>query len=56
MPSTDDQPGYWVLIETGSNQEFILQLTRRRFQVGASGLVKDLSIGWTKRSTRSRGT
>lgn len=42
MPSTDDQPGYWVLIETGSNQEFILQSTRRRFQVGASGLVKDL--------------
>ncbi|MFT4228498.1 Cas10/Cmr2 second palm domain-containing protein [Micropruina sp.] len=42
MQATDDQPGYWVLIETGSNQEFILQSTRRRFQVGASGLVKDL--------------
>ena len=32
----------WVLIESGSNQEFIFQSTRRRFQVGASAVLRDL--------------
>lgn len=32
----------WVLIESGSTQEFIFQSNRQRFQVGASALVADL--------------
>lgn len=32
----------WILIESGSNQDFIFQSTRRRFQVGASALLTDL--------------
>lgn len=42
MLSVTSDEKYWVLIESGSNQEFILQSTRRRFQVGASELVKRL--------------
>ena len=34
----------WVIIETGSNQTFILTSNRRRYAVGASHLVKRLAI------------
>jgi hypothetical protein len=32
----------WVLIETGSNQDFIFQSNRQRFQVGASGILRSV--------------
>lgn len=47
MTRTEDSRRHWVLIESGSNQEFILQSTRRRFQVAASALVKDLAT-WVR--------
>lgn len=49
-----DGERFWVLIESGSNQEFILQSTRRRFQVGASELVKDLAR-WVERAVAAEG-
>lgn len=50
--ASDDGLRYWVLIESGSNQEFILQSTRRRFQVAASALVKDLA-SWVREAVSS---
>lgn len=35
-------PQRWVLIESGSTQDFIFQSNRQRFHVGASALVTDL--------------
>lgn len=53
MKRSDCGARYWVLIESGSNQEFILQSTRRRFQVAASALVKDLAT-WVRDAVASR--
>lgn len=49
MANLDDQPyddsWHWVLLESGSNQEFIFRSPRRRYSVGASGLLLDVP-GW----------
>ena len=42
----------WVLIESGSTQDFIFQSNRQRFQVGASGLVADLPT-WVQEAVHS---
>ncbi|QLQ16286.1 MAG: hypothetical protein HZY73_12200 [Micropruina sp.] len=42
----------WVLLESGSNQDFIFQSTRRRFQVGASALLKDMPV-WVDEGLRA---
>lgn len=38
-----EDPGHWVLIESGSNQDFIFRTNRRRYAVGASHLLKNIS-------------
>jgi hypothetical protein len=45
------------MIETGSNQDFVLASTRRRYSVGASALVKDVAT-WAReaaKATREKG-
>lgn len=37
-----DDSWHWVLLESGSNQEFIFRSPRRRYSVGASGLLLDI--------------
>ncbi|HBX81085.1 MAG: hypothetical protein WAV45_05885 [Propionibacteriaceae bacterium] len=44
----------WVLIETGSNQDFIFQSSRQRFQVGASALIKDVAT-WVEEAVKALG-
>lgn len=39
---TYDDSWRWVLLESGSNQEFIFRSPRRRYNVGASGLLLDI--------------
>jgi len=49
-PTPEPDTRRWVLIESGSNQEFLFQSTRRRFQVGASALLTDLAA-WVADAT-----
>ncbi|MDR0837432.1 MAG: hypothetical protein LBM94_04375 [Propionibacteriaceae bacterium] len=37
-------PRYWVVLETGSNQDFVFESIRQRFTVGASALLKRLPL------------
>lgn len=52
-PTPEPDTRRWVLIESGSNQEFLFQSTRRRFQVGASALLTDLAA-WVADATAGK--
>lgn len=44
---------HWVLIESGSNQDFIFQTNRQRFNVGASALVADMKV-WVEQAIHEK--